>query len=118
MSGRDGKGRWLPGTSGNPAGRPAYRQAAEETFARLLSEAEAEGGASLADRLLERVLDLALTGDGRLGQWALGAVFERLLPKTQGHELSGGDGEPITFAWISQRAAEYRKRQQEAAGDD
>jgi hypothetical protein len=65
---RDGAGRFLKGSSGNPAGRPPGLRNAAALFAERLLDGEAEA-------LTRKAVELALAGDGR----ALRLCLERLL---------------------------------------
>lgn len=70
MTKRDKNGRWQPGASGNPAGRPHDRAVA------LRRQLEAN-----APELVGKVIELALAGDPT----ALGVCMARLLPALKPH---------------------------------
>ncbi|MDZ4178025.1 MAG: DUF5681 domain-containing protein [Coriobacteriia bacterium] len=60
---RDEHGRFLPGHSGNPGGRPRTAALADRLRERLL-EATSDGD-TLADALVDQLLQAALDGDGQ-----------------------------------------------------
>jgi len=94
---RDARGRWRPGASGNPAGRP--RLAATLTTA---LRAELDAPATLADgtegtkaqRLAEVVVGLALGGE----KWACELAFDRLEGRPV-MSVVGVEDEPILLRW-------------------
>ena len=59
---RDDAGRWMPGTSGNPAGRPVGRGSITTELRRLLAETDADGVA-VHTRIAERLIHMAKQGD-------------------------------------------------------
>jgi len=73
---RDAGGRWQPGSSGNPAGRPPSRACLAEALRRRLSaEVTLSTGerATVAEAVASRLVALALGGDVS----ALRLLFER-----------------------------------------
>jgi hypothetical protein len=87
---RDGRGRFAPGQSGNPAGRrPGSRN-----HATLLRERLQDGDDALAVRVL---MDRVRAGDGVAARF----VADRLFPKPREREIDLGlpppeDGTPVT----------------------
>ena len=63
---RDSEGKWKPGTSGNPGGRPK-----DSKFAELIREIgeQQEQGSTKFERLVNKVYDLALKGDMAAVRW-------------------------------------------------
>lgn len=113
MSARSAKGQWLPGTSGNPRGRPKGLRTLTEDLHRVLGEpATADELDALYQALeippgLQSLIDFAadrqeafaraLAFRALTGHWqAIDEVFGRLDPKPRAIELSGRDGGPIT----------------------
>jgi hypothetical protein len=60
--GRDERGRWTSGTSGNPDGRPIGRGSITVELRRLLAETDADGVA-VHTRIAERLIHMAKQGD-------------------------------------------------------
>src|SRR4051794_16602772 len=80
--GRDGKGRFLPGTSGNPAGRPRT-----DECRRLLEEA--------SPAATRRLIELsAQTADLAVSLRATDSILDRHLGKAA-TVLTGPDGGPV-----------------------
>lgn len=73
MTERDDKGRFVPGTTGNPAGRP--RRAVEERMLRELG-AKLDRNGTLPT-ILDKVIDEAKNGK----EWAVRFVFEYMVGK-------------------------------------
>lgn len=71
-AGRDRAGRWLPGTSGNPNGRPVRRATIIDEIARLLEEEH--NGKTLARIVAEVLVRNAVRGDVR----AIRELIDRL----------------------------------------
>jgi hypothetical protein len=66
MSDRDDRGRWLPGASPNPGGRP--RGIVRDAVRRALEEAEQDEAGTertRAERLVRRMLSIAFAGSDR-----------------------------------------------------
>ncbi|MFO0828427.1 MAG: DUF5681 domain-containing protein [Phycisphaerales bacterium] len=92
---RDARGRFTPGTSGNPGGRPRGRVSFTESLRRAL-EADADDGRPIADRLAETLVRAALTGDLR----AIALIADR----TEGRAIPAESPamlEQVTFARLS-----------------
>lgn len=89
MSERDMKGRFVPGTSGNPAGR-SPRQVEKEYLDALIANVSMEDW----EKIIERAVKDASNGDSVARKW----LSDYLLPTPkQRTELSGPDGGPIDF---------------------
>src|SRR5271154_4552763 len=76
---RDGRGRFAPGQSGNPAGR----RLGSRNHATLLRERLQDGDDELAVRVL---MDRVRAGDGVAARF----VADRLFPKPRGREIDLG----------------------------
>jgi Family of unknown function (DUF5681) len=74
---RDGQGRFLPGHSGNPAGRPPGARNRRTILAAALSEGEGKA-------IARQVIGKALAGDGVAARFCL----DRLCPKPRGREIT------------------------------
>lgn len=75
-TGRDQAGRFLSGTSGNPAGRPRGARNHATRAAEALLDGEIEG-------LARKAVDLALSGDTT----AMRLCFDRVLPPRRGRPV-------------------------------
>jgi Family of unknown function (DUF5681) len=74
---RDAQGRFLPGHSGNPAGRPPGARNRRTILAAALAEGEGEA-------IARQVVEKALAGDGVAARFCL----DRLCPKPRGREIT------------------------------
>ncbi len=112
MPDRDDKGRWLPGSSGNPDGKPKGTRSIMSDLYRVLAEMPV--GDEL-DAMYEQLDipdgvrdEIALAGDRQeafaralvframMGNWtATDQIFGRLDPKPVAHQVSGPGGGPI-----------------------
>ncbi len=97
---RDERGRWRPGYSGNPRGRPPKGQALSEHLRNVLAEeVETVGGCRVTRaRLLAKALvERATAGDMRAARLVLEHVDGKPAPKRetqdQDHETHGQDHE-------------------------
>lgn len=80
-TGRNHEGRWKPGVSGNPAGKPRGPRHQATRAAEALLEGEAEGLARIA-------VEAALSGDVQ----ALRLCLDRILPPRKGRPDTGDGG--------------------------
>lgn len=82
-----GPGRWQPGQSGNPGGRP--KRPAAERYLRAL-----EQGVTLAEwkEIVEKAVSQAQKGDSRARTWLSEYLIGKPIQRT---EISGPDGKPI-----------------------
>ena len=85
-----GPGRWAPGQSGNPGGRPKRPKA--EAYLRTL-----EQGVTLADwkLIIEKAVAQAQRGDSRARTWLSDYLLGKPLQRT---EVTGADGGPLSLA--------------------
>ncbi len=84
--GRDAKGRWLPGTTGNSRGRPKQDTALPASFTDLMRGRLAQpmstvlgpeaGNQPIGERLVDVLLEEAMKGKDRLR--AISAIADRL----------------------------------------
>jgi hypothetical protein len=95
---RDSNGRFRPGKSGNPKGRPRGSVGLTEALRRRLAE-EGEDGRSLADRLAETLIGLALGGDLK----AIQVLADRVEGRP-GLAVGDADEPPIAFPRLDLRA--------------
>lgn len=79
---RDEKGRFRPGCSGNPGGKPpgtiSWKRRYEQHFSRHIDE--------YGEDLTRILFSIARSGDMR----ALALILERTLPKVDKHEFDAG----------------------------
>ena len=85
--GRDEHGRWLPGQSGNPQGRPSQRGRLTRALRTRAGEPADGGDETRAERLAETVWRLALGGE----RWAVELIFNRLEGRVPLGDLPGAD---------------------------
>ena len=90
---RDTQGRWVAGTSGNPAGRPVGSGSIVTELRRLIDETDSSGE-TVAAVIARQLVDLAKSGDLR----AIKECFDRLdgSPRQTAVTIS----EPFTFGKI------------------
>jgi len=77
---RDPSGRWLPGRSGNPGGRP--RNAHRVLLDQIAEELDAATGETALAQILRRLADGARDGDTS----AATILLDRLIPKPRGED--------------------------------
>jgi len=73
---------WKPGQSGNPAGRPSYRDTFEHQIQRISEELD-ESECTNVEALARKAWELALAGN----PVAFVPVLDRVWPKVSRHEL-------------------------------
>jgi hypothetical protein len=100
-----GKG-FLPGSSGNPQGRP--RTAKFSDAARRLAEEIGQDGTTGAEQLAEHCLCQALKGSARHAELFLNYTEGK--PK-QGVELSGPNGDAMKFENMSEAELDARLKE-------
>ncbi len=87
---RDKQGKYMPGTSGNPAGRPIGHGGGPSLLVALRKRLEAHP--EEVDQIVNTLVDMARAGDLK----AIEIVGDRLDGKpTQRSEISGPDGGPV-----------------------
>ena len=92
---RDDKGRFLPGTSGNPAGRPKGKLSLMAIIERKLEEIPKGETRSCAEKMIDVYLDVILKG-GLPDGTAIRHLIEMFDGKpTQRNEIGGYAGDPI-----------------------
>ena len=92
---RDDKGRFLPGVSGNPAGRPKGKLSLMAIIERKLEEIPKGETRARAEKMIEIYLDAILTG-GQPDGTAIRHLIEMFDGKpTQRNEIVGYEGDPI-----------------------
>lgn len=96
--GRDELGRWVPGRSGNPYGRPRGAVGLTTTIREEL-ERLADDGRTFREMLAERVVAMALAGDIR----AIAFVADRVEGKPRESERED-DGEEVVFPTLDPKA--------------
>ena len=70
--------RWKPGQSGNPKGRPSYKQKFEAAFGKAVE--------LRADQIISALTRIAEGGDPKMMQ----LILERVLPRLERHEIDAG----------------------------
>ncbi|HQE95967.1 MAG TPA: DUF5681 domain-containing protein [Candidatus Marinimicrobia bacterium] len=78
-SGRDSSGRWKPGQSGNPAGRPPKDATWAQIFDEELNLIFKNSGISTKREIARRLIALALNGNLR----AISEILDRTTPPDQ-----------------------------------
>ena len=78
-SGRDSGGRWKPGQSGNPAGRPPKDATWAQIFDEELNLVFRNSGVSTKREIARRLIALALNGNLR----AISEILDRTTPPGQ-----------------------------------
>ena len=78
-SGRDSSGRWKPGQSGNPAGRPPKEATWAQIFDEELNLVFKNSGISTKREIARRLIALALNGNLR----AISEILDRTAPPGQ-----------------------------------
>ena len=92
---RDDKGRFLPGISGNPAGRPKGKLSLMAIIERKLEEIPKGETRARAEQLIDSYLNAILTGEQPDGT-AIRHLIEMFDGKpTQRNEIGGYEGDPI-----------------------
>jgi hypothetical protein len=89
------KHQFKPGVSGNPKGVNGWSKLRDRYRARMEVE---------VDTLINVLIKLAQDGDVAALRLALGPIID-----VRSIELSGADGEPVTFIELARKAAESRK---------
>jgi hypothetical protein len=74
MSNRDENGRWLPGTSGNPDGRPPKGDSMTEILERLGKDTDGYTGRERRELLADLLWEMAMQGDLS----AIKYIFDRI----------------------------------------
>lgn len=75
-TGRDSDGKWLPGHSGNPAGRPPKESTWMQVFDEELNLIFKDSGVSTKREIVRRLIGLALNGNLR----AISEIIEKSEP--------------------------------------
>lgn len=88
------------GQSGNPNGRPKIRPQLTPALRAVLGKTAPDGATTNRRALAEKLVEIALAGDIQ----AIKLIFERVDGKVpEPLEVSGKDGEAITFSLILDR---------------
>lgn len=96
---RDSAGRFLPGASGNPGGRPQGSVSLRERLRRRLEDVAQAGGADLGDRLLDEFLAIALTRR-RVSPAVRERALEFLFEQLEGKARASVDVNDVSDGWL------------------
>jgi len=98
-SNRDEQGKFIPGMSGNPNGRPRKEHSITDTIKAMMDEKP-----EIKRALGEKILDMAMKGDvtaiKTLWQYMDGMPLQK-------SEISGKDGMPVIFPVPSESMVSY-----------
>jgi len=104
--GRNGKGQFVPGSSGNPAGRRKGVIDISAIFRKKLKEAAREGDQTRAEALAETWLKMA--EDGEIAPFK--EIFDRVDPKVHKQELSVDPDAPVEINIIRTAKNDWRNK--------
>ena len=107
---RDGKGRFVKGASGNPAGRPigtrnqitTLRENTELALREYLATTAAQ---TKAHKAIDRCMNIALDGDDKQAIQAMKLIFDKIMPNARPQEDKGSEKQtPVAIQIVNQTA--------------
>lgn len=89
-------GRWKPGQSGNPNGRPPKAKSLTDLLRNRVAAKGPDGKPNM-EAITDKVMQLALAGE----RWAVELIYDRLEGKpAQALELTGDEAKPVIFRYL------------------